>query len=243
MTSNLERVQKLLSQAGVASRREAENLIKSHRVTINGKIAHLGDKASFKDQILVDNKPIFAQEKVYFVLNKPPKTICTLKDNFNRTLVTDLIDTEHKIFPVGRLDYDTTGVLLLTNDGDLANKLMHPSYEIIRVYRARLNEPLSKGEFKKVNGPLMINNTESFQQVIQVAPKSYFVVLKVGTYHHVKKIFESVNKLVINLKRVEYAGITAEKLPLGHYRKLTFKEVKDLKNLVRLKEEQHEKKN
>ncbi|UUD36613.1 rRNA pseudouridine synthase [Mycoplasmopsis citelli] len=241
MPVNLQRIQKLLSQAGIASRREAESFIKAGRVTINGKVAQLGDKATFKDEILVDKKPIAPEEHVYFVLNKPPKTVCTLKDNFNRTIVTDLIDTPYKIFPVGRLDYDTTGVLLLTNDGDLSNKLTHPSFEILRVYRARLNEPLSKEEFKRLNRPLMINKTLSKQQIIQADTKSYFVILHVGTYHHVKKIFESVNKLVINLKRVEYAGITVEKLPVGHYRKLTLKEIKNLKNLVRIKGEQNEK--
>ncbi|VEU75984.1 pseudouridine synthase [Mycoplasmopsis columboralis] len=241
MAAVQERLQKLLSQAGVASRREAEAIIKAGKVTVNGKVAQLGDKASFKDKILVNNKPIEPEEHVYFVLNKPEKTVCTLKDNFGRKIVTDLIDTPHKIFPVGRLDYDTTGVLILTNDGELANKLMHPSYEIVRVYRARLDQPLTKNELKRLNQPLMINNVESKQQVIQAGPKSYFVVLHVGTYHHVKKIFETVNRLVINLKRVEYAGITVEKIPVGEYRRLNFKEIKMLKNLVKWKEQQNEK--
>ncbi|WP_025755552.1 pseudouridine synthase [Mycoplasmopsis cricetuli] len=237
----LHRLQKILSQAGVCSRREAEVYIKNKRVKINGKIANLGDKASFKDEILVDNQKIKAEDLVYFVLNKPPKTVCTLKDNFNRTIVTSLIDTQYKIFPVGRLDYDTTGVLLLTNDGELANKLTHPSYQIIRVYRARLNEPLTKVELKKINQPLIINGKISTQQILPADKKSYFVILHVGTYHHVKKIFESVNKLVINLKRIEYAGITVDKIPVGEYRKLNFKEIKMLKNLVRIQGDKNEK--
>ncbi|MEA4134389.1 pseudouridine synthase [Mycoplasma sp. 2704] len=228
-----ERLQKILSKAGVASRREAEQMILDGRISVNGYIAKLGDKASFNDEILVDGSPINGEEqKVYFVLNKPPKTVCTLKDNFNRAKVTDLIDTPYKIFPVGRLDYDTTGVLILTNDGDLANKLMHPSYEVVRVYRARLNEPLDKKELAKLNKPVIINKKFSNQQVIHIESKSYFVVLTQGTYHHVKELFKLVDKEVINLKRVEYGGITVENIPVGKYRPLTIKEVKTLKAWV-----------
>ncbi|MFV8418374.1 pseudouridine synthase [Mycoplasma sp. VS299A] len=229
-----ERIQKLLSQAGIASRREAESMILSGRVKLNGRIAQLGDKATFADTILVDNQPIQGQEeKVYFVLNKPPKTVCTLKDNFNRTIVTDLIDTPYRIFPVGRLDYDTTGVLILTNDGELASKLTHPSYGVIRVYRARLNEPLDKRQMAKLNKPVMINGTWSKQDVIQADVKSYFVVLTQGTYHHVKELFKTVDRQVINLKRVEYGGITCKNIPVGMYRPLTIKEVKTLYSLVK----------
>ncbi|MFV8515906.1 pseudouridine synthase [Mycoplasma sp. Z244B] len=236
-TSNMvkeERIQKLLSQAGIASRREAESMILAGRVKLNGRLAKLGDKATFADTILVDNQPIQGQEeKVYFVLNKPPKTVCTLKDNFNRTIVTDLIDTPYRIFPVGRLDYDTTGVLILTNDGELASKLTHPSYGVIRVYRARLNEPLDKRQMAKLNKPVMINGTWSKQDVIQADVKSYFVVLTQGTYHHVKELFKTVDRQVINLKRVEYGGITCKNIPVGMYRPLTIKEVKTLYSLVK----------
>ncbi|WP_416755773.1 pseudouridine synthase [Mycoplasma sp. VS42A] len=229
-----ERIQKLLSQAGIASRRETESMILSGRVKLNGRIAQLGDKATFADTILVDNQPIQGQEeKVYFVLNKPPKTVCTLKDNFNRTIVTDLIDTPYRIFPVGRLDYDTTGVLILTNDGELASKLTHPSYGVVRVYRARLNEPLDKRQMAKLNKPVMINGTWSKQDVIQADVKSYFVVLTQGTYHHVKELFKTVDRQVINLKRVEYGGITCKNIPVGMYRPLTIKEVKTLYSLVK----------
>ncbi|MFV8483891.1 pseudouridine synthase [Mycoplasma sp. Z473B] len=229
-----ERIQKLLSQAGIASRREAESMILAGRVKLNGRLAKLGDKATFADTILVDNQPIQGQEeKVYFVLNKPPKTVCSLKDNFNRTIVTDLIDTPYRIFPVGRLDYDTTGVLILTNDGELASKLTHPSYGVIRVYRARLNEPLDKRQMAKLNKPVMINGTWSKQDVIQADVKSYFVVLTQGTYHHVKELFKTVDRQVINLKRVEYGGITCKNIPVGMYRPLTIKEVKTLYSLVK----------
>lgn len=233
------RLQKILSEAGIASRRNSEQLIKDGRVKLNGKIATLGDKATFGDDILVDDKPIKREEKVYFVLNKPPKTVCTLKDNFDRTIVTSLINTDAKIFPVGRLDYDTTGVLLLTNDGDLCNKLIHPRYQILRKYRARLDEPLTNEQLKLLNKPVLIKNKPSYQKVEQLDTKTYLVSLSVGTYHHVKELFETVSRKVINLKRVEFAGITCEKIPVGEYRKLNFKEVKMLKALT----EHNDKKN
>ncbi|SJZ40905.1 pseudouridine synthase [Mycoplasmopsis verecunda] len=229
-----ERLQKLLSQSGVASRREAEEMIQAGRITVNGQVAVIGQKATFKDDILVDGVPLSGrEEKVYFVLNKPPKTVCTLKDNFNRTIVTDLIDTPYRIFPVGRLDYDTTGVLILTNDGELASKLLHPSYQVVRVYRARLNEPLDKKQLAKLNKPVMINGKWSKQDVIQADVKSYFVVLTQGTYHHVKELFKTVDREVINLKRVEYGGITCKNIPVGMYRPLTIKEVKTLYAMVK----------
>ncbi|RIV16910.1 pseudouridine synthase [Mycoplasmopsis gallopavonis] len=230
-----ERLQKLLSKAGIASRREAEELINQGKVTVNGQVATLGQKATFKDDIRVNGQKIQEEKKVYFILNKPPKTICTLKDNFNRTKVTDLIDTPYKIFPVGRLDYDTTGVLLLTNDGELANKLIHPKYKILRVYRARINQPLTKQELAKLNKPVLINKTFSSQTVIPIegAPKSYFVILSVGTYHHVKLLFNAIDKEVINLKRVEFAGLTVKGIPVGEYRQLNMKELKTLKLLTK----------
>ncbi|MBD5788905.1 ribosomal large subunit pseudouridine synthase B [Mycoplasma synoviae GX11-T] len=232
-----ERLQKILSQAGVCSRREAEKLILEKKVKVNGKIATLGTKASFEDEILVNNKPITQREElVYFVLNKPKNTVCTLKDNFNRVKVTDLIDTDKKIFPVGRLDYDTTGVLLLTNDGKLSNLLTHPSSEIKRIYRARISAPLKDKEMEILSKPVIINNQRSTQEIYPADTKSYYVVLHQGSYHHVKKLFELVDKKVLDLNRVEFANITVKNMQKGQYRRLTLHELKILKMLVNYKE-------
>ncbi|MFL1043345.1 pseudouridine synthase [Mycoplasmopsis synoviae] len=232
-----ERLQKILSQAGVCSRREAEKLILEKKVKVNGKIATLGTKASFEDEILVNNKPITQREElVYFVLNKPKNTVCTLKDNFNRVKVTDLIDTDKKIFPVGRLDYDTTGVLLLTNDGKLSNLLTHPSSEIKRIYRARISAPLTDKEMEILSKPVIINNQRSTQEIYTADTKSYYVVLHQGSYHHVKKLFELVDKKVLDLNRVEFANITVKNMQKGQYRRLTLHELKILKMLVNYKE-------
>lgn len=231
----LIRINKLLSQAGISSRREAEELIKKGKIIVNGEKAILGQKVSWKDNIFVNGTKIEKkQELKYYLLNKPKNTICTLKDNFNRTRVVDLIDDKSYLFPVGRLDYDTTGVLLITNDGELSNKLTHPSFGIIREYRARLDEKLDLEQLKFLNGDnVIVNNKKSKQFVNQVGPKSYLIVLKEGSYHHVKKIFEVVGKRVLDLKRISFASLTCEKMMIGEYRKLKPFEINILKSLVK----------
>lgn len=230
------RINKYLSIAGIASRREAEELIKKNKIKVNGKNATLGQKISLDDIVEIDGKKIDSiPEKKYYLLNKPKKTICTLKDQFNRTLVTSLIDDNNYLFPVGRLDYDTTGVLIITNDGELANRLSHPSNQVKRIYRVRINESLSNKELLYLNSNnIYINNKKSIQIIEQVDKKSYLVTLTQGSYHHVKKIFELVNRKVLDLKRVEFAGLTCEKMPIGSYRELKKYEIKILKKLVNL---------
>ncbi len=229
-----ERLQKLLSQAGIASRRKSEELIKAGEVKVNGKIATLGDKATMKDEIVVKGQQIIKEEPVYYLLNKPEKTISSLRDPEGRALVVDLIDDSRHIYPVGRLDYNTTGTLILTNDGDLANKLAHPSNEIIRVYRARLDAPLTDKELRFLNSEnVKLDNKKVKQEVTQVDKKTYVIVLKVGSYHHVKKLFELVGRRVQGLTRIEFAGLShVGKLSRGQYRELSPKEVKRLKGLV-----------
>lgn len=236
MTDKEIRINKYLSIAGIASRREAEELIKKNKIKINGKNATLGQKISLDDIVEIDGKKICSfPKKKYYLLNKPKKTICTLKDRFNRTLVTSLIDDNNYLFPVGRLDYDTTGVLIITNDGELANRLTHPSNQIKRIYRVRINESLSNKELLYLNSNnIYINNKKSNHIIEQVNKQSYLVTLTQGSYHHVKKIFELVNKKVLDLKRVEFAGLTCEKIPIGSYRELKKYEIKTLKNLVNL---------
>lgn len=232
-----ERLQKILSQAGIASRRNAEKLIKQEKVKINGKIASLGDKASFQDDIRVNGRPIKKEDKVYYLINKPEKVICSLKDPQGRTVITDLIDDDRHIFPVGRLDWDTSGTLLLTNDGELSNRLTHPSFEVIRIYRARVAKKLTNKELAFLNSDkVFIDNKISKQKVTQVDNKTYVLSLYVGTYHHVKKLFELVDNKVINLTRIEFGGIShVGELSKGQYRKLKPIEIKKLKLLVNLK--------
>ena len=142
----MERLQKVIAQAGISSRRKAEELITEGKVKVNGKVVtELGTKVTDKDQIEVNNQLIEKEKKEYYLLNKPRGVVTTTSDDKNRKTVIDLIPTYARIYPVGRLDYDTTGVLLLTNDGDFANILMHPASEIDKVYMAKL-EGIIKGE-------------------------------------------------------------------------------------------------
>ena len=236
----MERLQKILSQAGIASRRKAEELILAGKVIVNGEKSTLGDKADFSDEIWVNGRQIFGKEEhVYYLLNKPPKTISSVSDPQGRRTVTDLINDNRKLFPVGRLDWETTGTLLITNDGELSNKLIHPKYEVIRVYRARLSRVLENKEINFLNSQdVMLNNKKTIQEVTRVDKKTYVVALKQGSYHHIKKLFELVDNEVIKLTRIEFAGIThVGELSLGKYRELNSSEIKHLKELTKRMEE------
>ncbi|QSF13711.1 pseudouridine synthase [Mycoplasma sp. Mirounga ES2805-ORL] len=234
----LARLQKIIAASGFCSRRRAEELIKDKRVTVNGNIASLGDKASVDDEIKVNNKLIVIKKNnfEYFILNKPRKTISSSNDEHNRQTVVDLINTKSRIVPVGRLDYNTTGVLLLTDDLEIVNKLTHPKYEIERVYRVRIDTPLTLKEFNELNSGVGVNGKMSYQVVDQVEEKSYTVKLHVGSYHHVKKLFEHFDRKVLNLKRISFANLKVDKIAEGTYRKLTLKELKDLKAIIRSKD-------
>lgn len=234
------RINKLLSQLGIASRRKTEKMILDKEIFVNNKIATLGQKINLNDKVKIKGKIIDINpnniKKKYYLLNKPKQTVCTLKDNFNRTIVTKLINDNDYLFPVGRLDYNTTGILLITNDGELSNKLIHPSSKIKRVYRTRLDSSLNLNELKFLNGNnVFINGKISLQCVKQVEKQSYLITISQGSYHHIKKIFELVNKKVIDLKRIEFASLTCKKLMVGQYRKLKINEIKKLKLLVNVK--------
>lgn len=231
--NNLQRIQKLIAQAGICSRRQAENLILQQKVKLNGKIALLGQKASFQDQILVDEVEIFLQEKIYFILNKPRKTICALKDPQNRNLVVNLIKHNSFIFPVGRLDYNSTGIILLTNDGDLSHKLLHPSSRVLRVYRVVLERDLTEKEIWFLNKKNhLIDGIISLHVVEKITSKIFKVSLNQGLNHHIKKLFAFVKVRVQNLERIQFAMLNCLGLKRGEYRKLKIHEVKLLKNLA-----------
>ena len=237
----MERVQKVISNLGYASRREAERLILDGKVYINDKKAVLGDKVASNDIIQIDGVVLDktrAGDKVYYLLNKPRGVVSTSSDDLGRKTIVSLIDTDKRIYPVGRLDYDTTGAIILTNDGELTNLLLHPSNNIEKVYLAKI-KGIIKGEdiFKLKNGVVIDNRKTS---KCRVKLKSYdkktntsLVELTIheGRNHQVKKMFESVGYDVIKLTRIRFSFLDVKSLKSGEYRVLTPKEVKRLYNL------------
>ena len=236
----MERLQKVIAQAGIASRRKAEELIKEGKVKVNGEVKkELGTKVSESDKVEVNNKPIEKETKEYYLLNKPRGVITTTNDEHGRKTVTDLIETSARIYPVGRLDYDTTGSILLTNDGEFVNILMHPSNKIDKVYLAKL-EGIIKGEqINALKNGVMLDDVlvkasrVKLKKVNQENSTSMVeITIHEGKNHQVKKMFEAIGLKVLKLKREKYANLDLTGLKVGDYRPLLIKEVKKLYSLV-----------
>ncbi len=229
----MERLQKVIAEAGIASRRKAEALIETGCVKVNGKVVtELGTKVNPKDEIMVNDKLIVKEEKEYYLLNKPRGVITSTSDDKGRTTVVDLIDTTSRIYPVGRLDYDTTGALLLTNDGEFANILTHPKNNIDKVYLAKLNGIIKGEQINKLKDGVMLDNVlvkPSRVKLKKVDPSKNTsmveIIIHEGKNHEVKRLFESVGFLVDKLTRERIGIFNLEGLKSGEYRKLTTKEI------------------
>lgn len=229
----MERLQKVIASCGITSRRKAEELITSGKVKVNGKVVtELGVKVSDKDKVEVNDILISKQISEYYLLNKPRGVVTTTKDDKGRKTVIDLIPTKARIYPVGRLDYDTTGVLLLTNDGEFANILMHPNNNIDKVYLAKL-KGIIKGEAinKLKEGILIDGNLLKASRVklkkIDQKTNTCFVQITIheGKNHQVKNMFSEVGVEVLKLKREKVAFFDLKNLQSGEFRKLTPKEI------------------
>ena len=232
----MERLQKIIANSGMCSRRKAEELILSGKVKVDGVVVtELGVKASDKSSIEVNGNLISREEKEYYLLNKPRGVLTTTSDDKNRKTVVDLIDTDKRIYPVGRLDYDTTGVLILTNDGEFANMIMHPKNEIDKIYIAKVKGIVNGEAVHKLEDGVMIDDDfvkASRVKVKKVDIKTNHSLVEItiheGKNHQVKKMFEAVGYLVDKLKRERVAFLTVDGLNSGEYRKLTNKEVSKL---------------
>ena len=238
----MERLQKVISDNGYTSRRKAEELIKQGKVIVNGEIATIGMKVNNTDEIIIDGNILSKDidSKVYFLLNKPRGVVTTASDEKGRKTVIDLIETDKRIYPVGRLDYDTTGALILTNDGELTNKLTHPSNSIDKVYVAKIKGIITGVDINKLKSGVKIDNFKTSK--CRVKLKSYdkktqtsLVELTIheGHNHQVKKMFEAVGYDVIKLTRTRFAFLDVRSLKSGEYRILLPHEVKKLYSLVK----------
>ena len=230
----MERLQKVMAEAGIASRRKSEEYIVEGRVKVNGVVvSELGTKVSEDDYIEVDDKPIRQERKVYILMNKPRNCVTTVSDDRNRPTVMDhLKNVSTRVYPVGRLDYDTTGVLLLTNDGEFANILMHPSSGVEKVYVAKLNGIIKGEQINKLKDGVMLDDElvkASRVKLKKVDPKSNSSMVQItineGKNHQVKRMFEAVGFLVDKLKREKEGFFDLKDLQSGEFRKLTPKEV------------------
>lgn len=236
----MERLQKVIANSGYTSRRKAEELILAGKVKVNGAvIKELGVKVHDNDAILIEDKPLQkSNKKEYYLLNKPRGIISAVTDDLKRKTVVDLINTNERIYPIGRLDYDTTGLILLTNDGDLANKLMHPKNEVLKTYIAKIEGILEKEDIDKLKKGILIEGRKTQIYHFKVRKRDLkkettLIELSIveGRNHIVKKIFESLNHPVIKLSRISYDFLTLDGLKSGEYRELSLKEVKKLYNI------------
>ncbi len=229
---------KFIAHAGICARRDAADLVKSGVVTVNKEqVIAPGFKVSAKDDIRVNGKKIFlAKNLVYILLNKPKDYITTTDDPQKRKTVLDLIKkaTTERVYPVGRLDRNTSGVLLLTNDGALAQQLTHPSHQIKKVYAVILNKPLDKKDFDKILKGVVLEDGPATVDVLAYADSKdktqIGVEIHSGRNRVVRRIFEAVGYDVKSLDRVIFAGLTKKNIERGKYRLLTEKEIRDLKH-------------
>ncbi len=231
--SDLTRLNKYISQSGLCSRRSADKLIINGKVKINDKICQeLGTKVSKDDNVIVNNKLIKPEKNIYILLNKPKDYITTNKDTHNRKIVFDLIKgVNERLFSVGRLDRKTTGLLLLTNDGNIAKKLTHPSYRIKKIYSVTLEKNISEIELNQIRKGIIIDGELIKVDRINrlVKNNELGVEIHIGKNRIVRKIFESINHKVSKLDRVLFGPLTKKDLPRGKWRKLKEQEVRNLK--------------
>ena len=231
-----ERLQKILAKAGLASRRSAEQLIRDGRIYVNGhKVQEMGHKADpTRDLITCDGKPISFAQKVYILLNKPAGYVTTLSDPQGRPVVTDLLaDIPLRLFPVGRLDLNTEGALLMTNDGALANSILHPRFEVKKTYEALVTGSPSAESLKRLEQGIEIEGIRPRPATVQVLKRTptqtlIKIIIHEGKKRQVRKMFQAIHHRVLHLKRTAYGRLGLDALPLGKYRILSLNDLKKI---------------
>ncbi len=237
----MERLQKVIAHAGIASRRKAEQLIEEGHVRVNGKVVkELGIKVSSSDKVEVDGIPLEREEPIYFMLYKPRGVISSVNDDKGRKVVTDFFPMiEQRIYPVGRLDYDTSGLLILTNDGEFANTLMHPSNQIDKVYLAKVKGIPTKEALKALERGVRLEDGKTAPAKVKmqtVDKKKQTAIVEItiheGRNRQVRRMFEAVGNPVLKLKRERYGFLNLQGLKVGDARELSPHEVKQLRALA-----------
>ena len=237
----MERLQKFIAQTGYCSRRKAEELIINKKVYVNNVLTtELGTKVKPGDDVVIEGIKLEKEDKEYYIFNKPRSIISSTKDDKNRKTVIDFFNTKKRLFLVGRLDYDTTGLILVTNDGEFANMLMHPKNEIEKVYVAKINGIMKKEEIVKFKRGMFIDNVRCKPDKVKVKKvdkKSNSSIVEItlheGKNHEIKKMFENIGYEVLKLKRERFAFLDLGTLKSGEYRKLQIKEIKILHSLIK----------
>lgn len=229
------RLNKFIANAGVCSRREADKLIQSEKIKVNGKVVtEMGYQVSSTDVVVYNGKKLSAEKYVYILLNKPKGFVTTTKDPHAEKTVMDLVKnaTNERIYPVGRLDKETTGLLILTNDGELTQKLTHPSNNIAKIYKVSLHKPIAKNDqLALVNGIELEDGNTHFDELSLLTQdkKELGVEIHSGKNRIIRRMFEHLGYHVRKLDRVTFAGLTKKDLPRGKWRLLTEKEIFQLK--------------
>jgi len=239
-SNSMERLQKIIAKAGITSRRKAEELIKAGKVQVDGvtvtEMGHIVKKGSI---VTYDGKKLDGENKVYYLLNKPKKVLSSVSDDRGRPTVVDLIESTERIYPVGRLDYDTTGALILTNDGDFSNELTHPRYHLKKLYEVKVNGILSTPQIKALEQGIDLDGVMTLPTKVLVTHKDlskqetdFTIVLVEGKNRQIKRMVESFGLTVLKLHRARFGFIEVKDLRPGEYRTLKPYEVKQLRLLA-----------
>lgn len=236
----MERLQKVIAQAGVASRRKAEELIVQGKVKVDGEVVtELGYKVTKHQFIEVNGKAIQKEDKVYYVVNKPKKYICSNDDEHGRATVGSLIDCQYRIYPVGRLDYDSSGVLLMTNDGDFTNLMIHPRYHINKTYNVIIKGILKIEDLKQLEQGVMLDDVKTLPCKIKITNKDttkgqtfFEITIQEGRNRQIRRMMEMFGYEVTLLHRKQFGVITDKGLKMGEYRRLKPFELKQLRSMA-----------
>lgn len=229
------RINKYLASLGVASRRKVDAMIEKGKVKVNGKVAKLGQKVGETDKILVDGREIYDKnDKVYFAVNKPKGVVSTVLDTHGRRTVLSLVKSKERLFPVGRLDMESEGLMLLTNDGELMQRLTHPKYHVPKVYEVAVLGSITDEKIGRMRSGMRLRNGEVTRpaKVKIISRDEHKTVLGIGLgegkNRQIRRMCEALHLHLLNLKRVELGSVRLEGLPVGEHRKLEKDEVKDL---------------